>query len=146
MSERAFPGSSINTIGMLLIFPACETGEVRRSVCRAIETAELFRLSLRENDGEAWLEDGAPLPECEEGEMLSADRAREEWERLTVTPMGGRLSRFILHPLEEGGTALAVLLHHILIDGYGMTLLAQRILDSLAGKECPPVPLLPPRP
>lgn len=138
MSERTFQGSAVNVISIKLLLCEFTASQVKEAVETVFESADIFTAVLRMEGGKAsFILYGRPispcaiLPEMAHGKAYSY--AREKDSELLKYPE--ELYEAAAIPLQEGGTMLYMRFHHIIIDGYGMCLFVQKVLDVLAGKE-----------
>ncbi len=131
--ERVAEGAAFNTISVTLEIEGRSAEEVRLAADRVVRSADVFAVRFT---GEAF-EDSAPhfsciLPEMTRDEALAYMRGRDA-ERIDLE----KLYEAEIIP-SEGKVFLYARFHHVIMDGRGMYLFAQRILDALEGKE-PPV-------
>ncbi len=137
-AERACPNGARNTVSLKLYLPEHREDEVKRAVDTVLDSADIFTAVLcRGEDGWRLSYGGKKISECSiekerpadwvDGYMNIADRLSLDTAR--------HLYRANVFPLSGGGVFLYVRFHHIIIDGYGMSLFVQRVLDVLAGKE-----------
>lgn len=136
-SEVAAPHSATNTIAIRLELPDVKPESVQSAVDKVFEAADLFSAALVQKESDWFLQPGGvERPHCE---TTLPRRGQEAWqmaEQLDAQPMGfpEHLCDAQVTPLEEGGSFLHVRFHHILVDGYGMSLFVQAVLDVLAGQ------------
>lgn len=138
LSERTFKGEAVNVISVKLVlmeFTALQVKEAAETVFRNADIAAAV-LDTRGREEEFVLCSRAAsrcslLPEMEQEEACRYAQEKD------CVPLGypEELYEAAAIPLREGGAMLYVRFHHIIIDGYGMCLFAQRVLDVLAGKE-----------
>ena len=145
-NEAAFPGEAVNTIAVRMYFPEADAQAVCAAVDRVIERTELFRLRLAQQAGGYVLRDaGACGPLCACKTPRSRADAEAFCRRKEETPFEGfpegALYGAWAVPVTEGGAMLLFRFHHVLLDGYSMCQVAQRVLDALAGEELPLLPL-----
>ena len=141
MAEQAHPGSARNTISLKLHLPDHTPREVMEAADTVLDRADIFAAVLVKEDGEWMFSVGAgKISGCETGKERDADLAEEYMGNMDRCPldMERRLYRAKVIPLSGGGVYLYVCFHHIIIDGYGMSLFAQNVMDALAGKEIAP--------
>lgn len=136
-SERAFWNRAVNTVSVRLVLEEYAPPQVKEAAEAVFASSDLFAASLILEDGEFFfIPEGrgvatcGVLPEMERGEAL------REAEKKDKLPLGfpEELYEAVVIPLKERGAMLYARFHHILIDGYGMCLFAQKVLDRLAGK------------
>ena len=132
--ERVAEGAAFNTISVTLEIEGRSAEEVRLAADRVIRSADVFAVRFT---GEKF-EDSEPhlsrvLPEMTKDEALAYMR-RKDAERIDPAE---KLYETEIIP-SEGKVFLYARFHHVIMDGRGMYLFAQRVLDALEGKE-PPV-------
>ncbi len=133
-SEKAGGGSAINTISikMKLNFSA---KEVKHAADAVILSSDIFCAKICGDtdelyftiDSEPQLSRIIPAMTAENAEGYAENSDR------TPLPYPRTLYRIDIIPLFEGGCMLYAVFHHIIIDGYGMSLFAQRISEALRG-------------
>lgn len=142
--ERAFGGSAENVISIRLMLSDFTAQRVKEAADAVLRGADIFSASLdmeaeTGGDGMSFCPGGRKTAECRILHVMpcvEAVRYAEEKDRKPLK-IPDRLYEAEIIPLQEGGAMLCVHFHHIIIDGYGMSLFAQRVLDVLAGKEAP---------
>lgn len=141
MSELASGGSAVNTIAVRLHLPDTSAAQAEPALNAALASADIFTARLDRSAAE-WrlMLDGCEAPRCMVLNEMSLAEARSHAAAAEGAPfdLDGALCRAELVPLAEGGCLACVCFHHIIIDGYGMSLFAQRVLDALAGKKLVP--------
>ncbi|NLC75173.1 MAG: hypothetical protein GX685_08150 [Clostridiales bacterium] len=118
--------------------PDSDVQTVRAAVTSVINGNDIFSAALRNEDGNwLWEPGGRAVPECTIQPSLPREILEQEMAVQEQQPMDFPDTLCIpeVIPLEEGGTMLFVRFHHIILDGFGMSLFAQQVLDALAGKE-----------
>ncbi|MCM1304696.1 MAG: condensation domain-containing protein [Lachnospiraceae bacterium] len=141
MTDQTCSNSTGNTISLKLYLPDHAPEAVKEAVDKVLDNADVFAASLYQGENGWMLSYGeGKISECDiekersadwvEGYMDISDRLRMDAER--------RLYRANVFPLTGGGVLLYVRFHHIIMDGHGMSLFVQRVLDVLAGKEIEP--------
>lgn len=139
MSETAFPGEAINTIAIRMYFPESDVQSVRRAVDRVIGNSAVFGFCLEKNEaGNLSFVESDERMYCTlhpEQEKAQAERfcSKAESEPFWGFPEC-RLYQASVIPVTDAGTMLSFRFHHVLVDGYSMCQIAQRILDALDGK------------
>lgn len=137
-TEQVFWGGAQNTISLKLHLPEGSSMSVKEAADTALDSADIFTASLRRGKSEWTLVYGDKKKSgCSITEERLYDRAREYMDasdRLSMD-IDRRLYEAEVIPLLGGGVFLYVRFHHLIIDGYGMSLFVQRVLDILAGKE-----------
>ncbi len=138
LSEYTFQESAVNVISIKLVLRKIKAPQVKEAVEKVFESADIFTAVLRMEGGKVFfIPDGRPasccaiLPEMAYGK--ACDYAKEKDSEPLKYPE--ELYEAATIPLREGGAMLYVRFHHIIIDGYGMCLFAQKVLDVLAGKK-----------
>ena len=138
MNEIAFPQEAINTIGFFLRLPTVSPEELQACVNRVILKTTLFSLPLviQENNIFHKPADHPQPPDLCVLESPLSERGLEfTWSDLSRQRMSGSLYRWTVHGVEEGGSVLFAMFHHVLLDGYSMCLLAQAVLDEIQGTD-----------
>lgn len=139
-SEDVFPGSALNTISVGLFFQAFSAQQAALACDRVFACADVFGASLRRQEQEYFF---YPQTDAVRPCRLIHRRTRAEAEaylaKVNATPMRfpEELYTAEAFDLAEGGSCLIVRFHHVLTDGFGMSLFAQRIADALEGREVP---------
>lgn len=140
MSEAASVGANaINTISVKIHLNTVSPSEACSAVDRVLFGADVFSLRLVK-DSEAWRLEYSDEPvsksivisemTLDEAEAYMTDADRQP---MTVEE---ELYRAEIIPIREGGCTVYVRFHHIITDGYGMSLFAQKVMDVIEGKEC----------
>lgn len=138
-NERAYAGSAINVISIKLRIRNHSATAVKTAADAVLRCADVFCAALKtEADRPYFTLSDAPVslslltPEMTLAEALAytenGDRAPFDANAL----YGAEVV-----PIHEGGALLYVRFHHIILDGYGMSLFADRVLDALQGKPVP---------
>ncbi|MCI9136110.1 MAG: amino acid adenylation domain-containing protein [Lachnospiraceae bacterium] len=141
MTELSCPGSGKNTISLKLFLPRHTSQQVKKAADIVLDSADIFAAFLRPTQKGWRMDYGREKKDaCRITEEQSADAAEEYMDSADRQPMNleGSLYQAEVIPLLEGGVFLYVRFHHIIIDGYGMSLFVQRVLDVLAGKKIKP--------
>ena len=148
-SEIAGAGSAINTISLSLRLPIVTPDLTAKLINTVIQSADAFRarLELTAEYARFYLSDETPA-DCTVAQKASFDDVSAQIARLDATPLplDGALYDATVFPLVEGGSLLYVRFHHVMIDGYGMSLVAQKVLDLLNGQEPEPSHFVPEAP
>ena len=154
-NEAAFPGEAVNTIAIRMDFPGRGAQAVCHAVDQVTEHTGVFQLRLRKNEtgalvladagtGAAFYSGGPKSGHCITEEKKSREQAEERCRQLEAEPFPGfpdcALWEARAIPVTEGGTLLSLRFHHVLLDGYSMCQIAQRILDALSGEETEDLP------
>ncbi len=138
MTEQVCPGSARNTISLKLHLPDHAPQKVKEAADAVLDIADIFAASLVCREGE-WMfsRGGRKISECRIGKECSADLAEEYMAAMDRQPLNMEqcLYQAEVIPLLGEGVFLYVRFHHVIIDGYGMSLFAQRVLDVLARKK-----------
>lgn len=139
-NELASGHSAINIISVKLHVSGFSAECVKRAADQVISSADIFRAKLQGNDHSicfALLDEPASFAHIIE-EMTQTELS-EHTGTGDKSPLGSdELYRAEVIPVKTGGILLYVRFHHLILDGYGMSLFSQRVLDTLEGK--PPVP------
>ncbi len=140
-SEVANTGNAINTISLKLHLPTVAASDLKAAADTVIASADVLRgrLSLSSEKARFSLSD-KPAP----GAVLMETTPLATVQDIVFTGDGAPMDlsdvlfNAAVFPLAEGGSFLYVRFHHVVIDGFGMSLFAQRIFDALAGKPVAP--------
>lgn len=142
-SELSFPGSAINTIALHLVIPDQTPEAVAAAANMVFAGADIFSAELVQLDNTWGFKPGAKQPPCcvlsaPQSHKTAVCRAQEQDAQPLDFPR--QLCSATVTPLIEGGAFLHIRFHHLLLDGYGMSLFAQAVLDLLEKKdiELPP--------
>ncbi len=141
VSERAFGKSAVNVISIKLTLDEFTAQQVKEAVETVFGSADIFTAVLdMEEEGLFFRTKGREAASCRILRKMAYGEARRYVEEKDYKPLNypQELYEAVVIPLQEGGTVLYVRFHHIIIDGYGMCLFAQRTLDVLAGKAVEP--------
>lgn len=137
LSEEVYPGSALNTISVTMFFEDYSAEKAAAACDRVFESSDVFKAALvKEGTGYCFYPDSRQILPC----LISVKRTREQAEDYIsgLNAQSMVFPRNLYHAeafdLEEGGSALIVRFHHILTDGYGMSLFAQRVADALEGR------------
>ncbi len=137
LSERTFSKRALNVISLKLELPGVSALQAKEAAEKVLYSGDIFRAALHVENGEAYFVPGEK--KISQGTIIqemtkeAAVHYTEEKDR-TPFQFPEELYEACIIPLKEGGVLLYMRFHHIIIDGYGMSLFAQRVLDVLAGK------------
>ena len=143
MAQQVRSQSARNTISLKLHLPHCTPQAVKEATDRVLDSADIFAAFLQ-RDGQKWrmAYGEQKLYACSVGEACTMEQAENQMTSLDRSPMDiisenieKQLYHAVVIPLLEGGVYLYVRFHHIIIDGYGMSLFVQKVLDAVSGKE-----------
>lgn len=138
MIQRSYPDSARNTISFKLYLPDYTPETIKKVADVVLDSADIFAATLYARE-EGWtLSYGSrKISECSIEEERSADLAEKYMEKMDrlALDMERYLYQAQVLPISDGGVFLYVRFHHIIIDGYGMSLFVQRILHVIAGKK-----------
>lgn len=138
MAEQVSPGSARNTISLKLHLPDHIPQKIKEAADAVLGSADIFAASLCRREGE-WMffRGGRKVSECSIGKEQDAELAEEYMTAMDRRPLNMERCPYQAEviPLSGGGVFLYVRFHHVLIDGYGMSLFVQKVLDVLAGKK-----------
>ena len=140
MSEAANIGeNAINTISLKIHLYTVSPSEAKAALDRVLSEADVFSAALR-TDEQIWRLEYLDAP-CSLSSIL--DEKSEDEAVLYMTAADKQpikaekeLYRSEIIPLSCGGCIVYIRFHHLIIDGYGMSLLAQKVFDVLGGKGC----------
>lgn len=137
LSEEVFSGSALNTISVTMYFEKFSAGEVAAACDRVFQSSDVFSAALVKEDNDYFFYSNARdvLP-CVIGGKKNAGEADKYFSELNARPMDfpKELYRAEAFELAEGGCALIVRFHHIITDGFGMCVFAQRVADEIEGR------------
>jgi len=132
--------NAVNTISLKIKLPDIDCEKASKAVDAVLASADVFTLIV---DGSLLdrirVAGAAPVSLCEIADAKTLEEAEvymSHWDKQTVDT-SRELYKAEVIPIKEGGCIVYVIFHHIIIDGYGMSLFAQRVLDVLAGKDIP---------
>lgn len=130
LGESISQEAAFSVISVKLMIGGHDAAEVKAAADRVISSADIFHVSLH-GDGFVQCEsrDSVILPPMSRGEA-EAYTARRDTERMDPSRM---IYEAEVIPT-DGYVLLYVRFHHIIMDGRGMCLFAQRVLDALEGK------------
>lgn len=141
MTEQTCPGTRKNTISLKLFLPRHTSQQVKEAADIVLDSADIFAASLHPMQKGWCMGYGREKKDaCRiviEQSVNSAEKYMDEGDRKPLN-LEGHLYQAEVIPLLEGGVFLYVRFHHIIIDGYGMSLFVQKVLDALAGKKVNP--------
>lgn len=137
MAQQVCPQSARNTISLKLYLPDCTPQTVKEAADKVLDSADIFAASLQQNGQEWQMVYGQTLYACSVWETYTSEQIETRMELLDRIPMDMEKQPYyaVVIPLSEGGVCLYVRFHHAIIDGYGMSLFVQKILDVLGGSE-----------
>lgn len=140
MSEEVFPNSALNTISVTMFFEKFSAEEAARACDMVLESADVFSAALvKENNSYFFCPRSKAIKKC----SVSSPKTREEAEahiaKLDRQHMDFPRELYSAEAFDiaEGGSALTLRSHHVLMDGYGMSVFAQRVTDVLEGRDIP---------
>lgn len=137
-SEDVFPGSALNTISVGMFFENFQADKVALACNKVFESADVFSAALvKEGQDYFFCPQTSQVQTCRIGTCRTRTEADAYLSKVNAEPMGfpGELYLAEAFDLAEGGSCLIVRFHHILVDGFGMSLFAQRIADAVEGRE-----------
>ena len=138
MTQQVCPGSARNTISLKLHLPDHTPQQVKEAADVVLDAADIFAVTLTCQEG-AWVftPTGRKVSACSIGKERSAELTEEYMAAMDNCPLAMEqcLYQAEVIPLAGGGSFLYVRFHHVIIDGYGMSLFVQKVLDVLAGKK-----------
>ena len=140
MSEAMALGkNSVNTISVKIELPTFASETVKGALNGVLASADVFSAKL-DTSGDAWglLYGATPVSFSRVVATMTKDEAHRYMEASDRLPMDITNELYLAEiiPLVEGGCIVYVRFHHIIIDGFGMSLFAQKVLDVLGGREC----------
>lgn len=138
LSEDVFSSSPINVISLKLYSKTAVPEELARACRQVFEQGDIFSAVLRKEQGEwVFCPGEGTIKNCGiHTEIRSMQEAEDYMARRDEVFMDctRKLYDAEAFPVSEGGAFLYVRFHHVLIDGYGMSLFAQRAVDVLEGR------------
>ena len=140
MSEAMALGkNNVNTISVKIELPTFASESVKGAIDAVLSSADVFFARL-DTSGDAWvlLYGDSPVSLSSVAATMTKDEAHSYMEASDRLPMDVTNELYVAEiiPLMEGGCIVYVRFHHIIIDGFGMSLFAQKVLDVLGGGEC----------
>jgi len=141
MADRNCSDIKRNIISLKLYLPDHAPEAVKEAVDTVLDNADIFTVSLcREESGWMLSYGEGKISGCSIEKEHSADWVEgfmDTSDRLLMDT-DHSLYQANVFPLSGGGVLLYVRFHHIIMDGHGMGLFVQRVLDVLAGKRIAP--------
>lgn len=140
LSEDVFSSSPINVISLKLYSKTAGVHELARACSQVLERGDIFSAVLKKVQGEWRFVPGERgIQGCTVHPEMKIEEAKAYMERRDEIPLDDTRTLYETEilPVSEGGTYLYVRFHHVIIDGYGMGLFAQRVVDVLEGREIP---------
>lgn len=137
-SERVYGKYALPVISVKLGLADFSAEQVMEAAGQVLESADIFRAALYvEGDKAYFVPDEREIRPCVLGEEMTKEEAAAYMERRDRMPLAfpEELYGAEVLPLREGGAILYVRFHHVIMDGYGMSLFAQRALDALMGRK-----------
>ena len=136
-NELAFPKTAVNTISIRLTVSVKDPVRVKEAVDTVINSADIFYASLSSTEGDtAFLLQKNPISLSEiTGVMEEEDAVEYACERDRSVLPRDTLYEAKIVPLSGDHSMVYVRFHHVIIDGFGMSLFAQKVLDALEGRE-----------
>lgn len=137
-SEDVFSGSALNTISVGMFFESFSAEEAASACNKVFAGADVFCASLtKEKQGYFFCPRTKEIQPCRIGHRKARADADEYLTKVNAEPMGFPKELYSAEAfnIAEGGSCLIVRFHHVLTDGFGMSLFAQRIADALEGRE-----------
>lgn len=138
MSEQTGVGrNAINTISVKMVLPSVPSAEAKRAVDSVLESADVFRARLDRREREWRLTcSERPVSLCQITNEKSPEEARAYTYEADRQPLDVDRALYCAEilPLTTGGSVVYVRFHHVIVDGYGMSLFAQGVLDSLENR------------
>lgn len=143
MTQQVCPQGARNTISLKLYLPDRTPQAVKAAADQVLDSADIFAASLRHDaslryDAHEWqmVYGEKRLYTCSVWEAYTVEQAENQMAALDRIPMDmeKQLYHAVVMPLLGGGVYLYVRFHHVIIDGYGMSLFVQKVLDSLGKK------------
>lgn len=137
-SEDVFLGSALNTISVGMFFENFRAEEVASACDRVFASADVFGAALvREGHEYFFYPNAQSVRPCLIGQKRTRAEADAYLIAVNAEPMRFPEELYLgeAFDLVEGGSCLIVRFHHVLTDGFGMSLFAQRVADVLEGRE-----------
>ncbi len=137
LSERTFSKRALNVISLKLWLPGVSAERAEKAAEEVFHSGDIFTAVLHVENGETYFVPGEKeVSGCVMLQEMTKEAARHYTDEKDQTPLRypEELYEACIMPLKESGVLLYVRFHHVIIDGYGMSLFAQRVLDVLAGK------------
>ncbi len=136
-NEIAFPGTAINVISSRLSVEGYATEAIKVAVEKVLANADVFAVELKREGTAGWLvkreKEGY---ECVVTPVMSSQQADAYMEEELSLPLeDSGLYKVKIIPLKDNTVLVFSCFHHLIMDGYSMSLYGQYILDALAGKD-----------
>lgn len=138
IKDKNCPDNTRNIVSLKLFLPDHTPEAVKQAVDIVLDGADIFAASLcKEESGWMLSYGGEKISGCSIEKERSADWVEGYMDISDKLPINSdhHLYQVNVFPISEGGVLLYVRFHHIIIDGHGMSLFVQRVLDALAGKK-----------
>lgn len=134
MNDLAFPDTAINTVGFRLDLVKCDADTLMSALERVIAKTDLFHYKFCEENGVRYMvSDEAGLSHVTKHQVMTIDDVDEVWENEIVTPCEYLSWKAEVFGFIDGGSAMIMLFHHTLVDGYTGMQLAQLVLNEIDG-------------
>lgn len=136
-SEDVFHGSALNTISVTMFFEDFSAEQAAAACDRVFESSDVFLATLvKEGNDYSFYPGSKQIQHCSIGEKRTREEAESRFSALNAQPMDFPCELYCAEAfdLAEGGSVLFVRFHHIITDGYGMSLFAQRVADVIEGR------------
>ncbi len=135
LNEQFYSGSAINVIhGSLWLDEPVSFSLLQQAVQVVMDRSDIFRLCITADEGEpAQYLDSSRRGICQMAAARTPTEAQELLNARAVLPFSfdqNILYDLCIYPLDNGRGVLSIRIHHILLDGYGMRLLCDRIITA----------------
>ncbi len=136
-NELAFPKTAVNTISVRLTVNIKDPVRVKEAVDTVIKNSDVFYAKLSSKEAEpAFLLQDNPISLSEITGVMEADDAIEYVSERDSSPLPkDTLYEAKIVPLAGDHSMVYARFHHVIIDGFGMSLFVQKVLDSIEGRE-----------
>jgi amino acid adenylation domain-containing protein/thioester reductase-like protein len=137
-SEDTFPNTALLTVAVNLYFNAFSATQVANACDKVFESADVFKATLvYEGHSRAFYPDTQNINPCTVLEPKTLSESQAYFDNVSTNPLDYPkvLYKAVSYDLEDGGSCLVAVFHHIIIDGYGMSIFAQKVTDVLEGRE-----------
>lgn len=138
-NEKMLPGSGINTIGFRLeLHGYTDKDKVFEALSEILKNADVFSTDVTETDGSYYiLVNKATTFHISSVSCATREEAlrfcdRHEADK-TLGPKSHKFYDFVILVIDNDSIIISCIFNHLIIDGFGMCIVAQQLLDYLDG-------------
>ncbi|MCQ2495283.1 MAG: amino acid adenylation domain-containing protein [Lachnospiraceae bacterium] len=140
-NEKMLPGSGINTIGFRLELPGyTDKDRIFSALSEILQSADVFSTDTTEIDGSVYILQNKSMPfyissiNCSSKEEAVSFCLQHENDKSLGTK-SHKFYDFVIIEVENYGIIVSCIFNHLIIDGFGMCMVAQQLLDYLSGSK-----------